>query len=437
VIAHGRPDDRIVKGLVMTVAVAVSALLAGACTADDGTEVEVRRELDVSGVTVTDVFAPRDADQLPVVVMLHGTGGEHHVMDPLAQALAEEGVVVYVPTWPVIDQLDPYPADDDEPYRRQAEAVVCALRFARRTAVEFGGDPDDITVFGHSGGATVGARAALVATPPWPGIDCDPWVSHRPRRFIATGGDFYGVYQDATECPELYAPYDPFAIEASNTDLEVRLIHGYYDTAVDARVGQLFDRHLDDCGVDSAFVGTDTGHSELRDPSTPAGAFVVDQIAALVHGRDSVFAGPADAAVVEFAEDGTCRYDGPASMPLGESLAIEFRNATAGELHWFALVRLRPEVPVTLAQLRADPTPIGDRAPPFVSYGGFLSVRAGTTEELDWVFVDGDASWAVFCMRDPDPANPMTWPSVVFWGGNALEPAAIISPEPGPHNAAR
>jgi hypothetical protein len=31
----------------------------------------------------------------------------------------------------------------------------------------------------------------------------------------------------------------------------------------------------------------------------------------------------------------------------------------------------------------------------------------------------------------------MTWPSVVFWGGNALEPAAIISPEPGPHNAAR
>lgn len=406
----------------------VCAILLGACAADERSELEVRRELDVSGVTVTDVFAPRDGDRLPVLVMLHGTGGEHQVMDPLARALAEEGVVVYVPTWPAIDQRAPYPADDDEPYRLQAEAVVCALRFARRTAAEFGGDPDDLTVFGHSGGATAGARVALVATPPWPGIDCDPEVSHRPRRFIATGGDFPGVYQDSTECPELFEPYNPMSIEPSNSDLEVRLLHGYYDTAVDARVSLLFDHHLDDCGVDAAFVATDTGHSEMRDPSSPAGAFVVDQIAALVHGRDSVFDGAADGAVVRFADDGTCRYDGPTSMPLGEPLAIEFRNATAGEVHWFALVRLRPEVPVALEELRADRTAIGDRPPPFVSYGGFLSVPAGTTEQLDWVFVDGDAEWAVYCMRDPDPAHPMTGPSVLLWGGPALQPAAIISP---------
>ena len=415
----------------LAVIATVCALLVGACATDDRSELEVRREFDVSGVTVTDVFAPSDGDQLPVVVMLHGTGGERDVMEPLAQAVAEEDVVVYLPSWPVIDQVAPFPADDAEPYRRQAEAVVCALRFARRTAAEFGGDPDDITVFGHSGGATAAARAALVATPPWPGIDCDPEVSHRPQRFIATGGDLLGEYQYSTECPDLFEPYNPMSIEPSNTDLEIRLIHGYYDTAVDARVSQLFDHLATSCGVDSAFVGTDTGHSELRDPSSPAGAFVVEQVAALVHGRDSVFDRPADGAVVQFAEDGTCRYDGPPSMPLGEPLAIEFRNDTAGELHWFAMVRLRPEVPVTLDELRADQTAIGDHPQAFVSYGGYVSVPADATEELDWVVVDGDADWAVYRMRDPDPAHPMKRPGVVLWGGEALEAAAIISPAVG------
>jgi hypothetical protein len=252
-------------------------------------------------------------------------------------------------------------------------------------------------------------------------------VAHEPERFIGTGGDFYGVYQDAIECPELFEHYDPMTIEPSNADLEVRLIHGYYDTAVDARVSLLFDEHLDGCGFDSAVVATDTGHSDMRDPSTPAGRFVADQIVALVNGRASVFDGPADRAVVEFAESGECGYEGPLEVPRGEPLRIEIRNDTAGELLWFALVRLRPEVPVTLAELRADRTSSGDGPPAFVSYGGFSSVPAGSTATLDWVFVDADANWAVYCMRDPDPAEPMTWPSFVLWGGSALRPAAIIS----------
>jgi acetyl esterase/lipase len=413
------------------------AIPAAGCGSDPGAselvvhrdgELVVDRDLDVAGVTTTDVIAPADGEDLPVVVMLHGTGGERGVMEPLARAVAAQGVVVYLPSWPVIDQAHAGTPTDDEPYRRQVEAVVCSLRFARRTAQDHGGDPDDLTVYGHSGGAAAGARVALVRSPlPWPGIDCDPGVAHEPERFIATGGDFFGEYQDATECPKLFAAYDPFEIDPSNDDLQVRLIHGYYDTAVDARVSLLFDDHLDRCSLDSAVVATDTGHSDMRDPSTPAGRFVADQIVALVQGRESVFDRTADDAVVDFSEAGECRYEGPLEMPRGEPLRIEIRNDTAGELLWFALVRLRPEVPVTLDELRADRTSSGDGPPAFVSYGGFSSVSAGATATLDWVFVDGDADWAVYCMRDPDPAEPMTWPSFVLWGGPALRPAAIIS----------
>lgn len=416
---------------VLLVIATVGALLLEACAAGSDTEFETWRGLDVSGVTVTDVFAPGDADGLPVVVMLHGTGGERQVMEPLARAVAAKGAVVYVPDWPVIDQMAALPADDDEPFRRQAEAVVCALRYARRTAADFGGDPDDLTVFGHSGGAAAGARVALVEAPlPWPGIDCDPTLSHLPERFIATGGDFVGLYQYSTRCPDLFEPYDPMTIEPTNADLEVRLIHGYYDTAVDARVSLLFDEHLTVCGIDSAVIATDTGHSELRDPSMPAGRFVVDQVDALIHGRESVFDRSTDEATVGFAEDGECRYDGPTQMPRGEPLRIEIRNETAGELLWFALARLRPEVPVSLQELRADRTSSGDGPPAFVSFGSFWSVPAGSTGYLDWVFVDADARWAVYCMRDPDPTDPMAWPSFALWGGPALRAAAIIAAEP-------
>ena len=413
--------------LLVVIALVCTPLMA-ACAGGGDAELEVRRDLDVAGVTVTDVFAPSDGDQLPVVVMLHGTGGEREVMEPLARAVAEEGVVVYLPSWPVIDQVAVFPGDDDEPFRRQAEAVVCALRFARRTAAEYGGDPDDLTLFGHSGGATAGARVALVETPPWPGIDCDPTVSHTPARFIATGGDFLGWYQYATECPDLFEPYHPMTIDPSNADLEVRLIHGYYDTAVDARVSVLFDEHMTDCGFDSALIATDTGHSKLRDPSTSAGRFVVEQVDPLVHGGESVFDRPAGEATVEFGGDGACRYEGPTRMTRGEPLRIEIHNATADQLLWFALARLRPEVPVSLAELRADRTSSREAPPPFISYGSYSSVPAGSTKTLDWVFVDADASWAVYCMRDPDPAAPMTGPSFALWGGPALRAAAIIAP---------
>ena len=194
--------------------VALVALLAGAAcsTTDDGVgtepststaearsdaEVVVDLDVDLGGVTTADVFEPGAGGegQTPIVVMLHGTAGERSRLHDLARRVAADGVLVYVPSWPVIDQVQGYPEATDEPYRRQAEVVVCTLRHIRRTAVERGGDPDDLTVFGHSGGAMVGAQVAMVSEPPWPGIDCDAGTPHAPQRFIGTAGDYNGIYQ--------------------------------------------------------------------------------------------------------------------------------------------------------------------------------------------------------------------------------------------------
>jgi hypothetical protein len=396
----------------------------GCGTGSDANELEVHRDLDVSGVTVTDVFAPPDGEDLPVVVILHGTGGDREVMEPLARAVAEEGAVVYVPSWPVIDPSAEIPADG-EPFRLQAEAVVCALRFARRTAAEFGGDPDELTLLGHSGGATAGARVALVDEPPWPSIECDPDISHVPERFVATGGDFLGEYQDAFECPELFAPYDPFSIGVTDSDLEVRLIHGVVDQAVCSRVSVLFDDHLRELGVDTALVATDTGHADLRDPETPAGRFVVDQVTALIHDRPSVFEMEGTPATLT-VRDGVCDYSGPLELDRGDLLRLELRNPT-GDPVWFSPVRIQPDSDITLEQVRADRSPAGAGPPDWADTGDFFLMQGESTRRLDWAFVDGDARWVVFCTADPNPGDPMRWPTVGLWGGPLMHAAAIIS----------
>ena len=409
---------------VLMLGCAIPALGCG--TGPDGIELDVQRNLDVAGVTVTDVFAPSDGRELPVVVMLHGTGGEREVMEPLARAVAEEDAVVYLPSWPVIDQVAPYPADDDdEPFRLQAEAVVCALRFARRSAADFGGDPDQLTLLGHSGGAMAGARVAIVGEPPWPGIDCEPGVTHVPERFIGTGGDYLGEYQYATECPEFFKAYDPFSIEVTNSNLEVRLIHGVVDRAVCSRVSVGFDDHLREFGLDTAMVATDTGHSELRDPETPAGRFVVDQVTALIHERPSVFEAEGTPATLTVG-DGTCDYSGPFEIDRGGLLRLEVQNPTSDPV-WISLVRMQPNAEISLDQVRADRSRAGEGSPDWVDTGDFFLIQAGSSRPFDWAFVEGGARWVVYCMADPNPGAPMKWPTVRSWGGPLLQAAAIIS----------
>ncbi len=234
--------------------------------ASDVADARVLLDVDVGG-SETDIHLPVASDRaVPVVAMLHGTANERSRMAELASAVADDGALVYVPAWPVIDQVEPFLEEQgDELYRKQSEAVICMLRSIKTTAADLGGDPADLTVVGHSGGGMIGARVAIVDEPPWPGIDCNADVDHRPTRFIGLAGDYQGWYQYSLPHGDIYAPYDVFSLEPTNLDLEVRLLQGHNDTTLNVFSSALLIDHLRSAGIDAELLTTDSSHAAPLD----------------------------------------------------------------------------------------------------------------------------------------------------------------------------
>ena len=385
----------------------------------------VLRDVDVGG-SEADIFRPGPAEPngvpSPVVVMLHGTQGDRTRMEPLAVEVAERGALVVVPSWPVIDQVTPFPdAEGDEPYRRQSEAVICALRDVKRTAADYRGDPANVTLLGHSGGAMVGARVAMVDDPPWPGIDCDADVDHRPTRFIGISGDYQGDYQYGTLRSDLYAPYDVLALEPTNLDLDVWLMHGQNDDTVNVWSPALFADHLASAGLEAHFLTTDTGHAAPLDPSTAAGRFAVDRIDAIIHDRPEPEWWPDDAgdASLVLGPGDTCIYDGPETWPIDQSIRIRIENKTDVDAS-FVLASIRTDVDVTREEALAADGILGVDNPDWVDSGGFRPVPPGERRLLDFAFVDASQNFVTYCHVEAETAHPRAG-----W----MFPAALLVPD--------
>jgi para-nitrobenzyl esterase len=110
------------------------------------------------------VWAPRDARDRPVMVFVHGGGFlSGSTRSPMydGAAFARDGVVLVTVTYRigVIGFLDL----PDAPANRGLLDVLAALRWVRDNIGAFGGDPDDVTLFGQSAGATI--TTAVLATP--------------------------------------------------------------------------------------------------------------------------------------------------------------------------------------------------------------------------------------------------------------------------------
>lgn len=106
-----------------------------------------------------DVYAPRGASRLPVVVFFYGGGweeGERALYRFVGAALASRGIVTVIPDYRV------YPGVRFPGFLEDAAQAVA---WTRRHVHEFGGDPARIVLLGHSAGAHIAAMLAF--DPQW------------------------------------------------------------------------------------------------------------------------------------------------------------------------------------------------------------------------------------------------------------------------------
>jgi acetyl esterase/lipase len=115
-----------------------------------------------------DVISPASGDAYPTVVVLHGNplyaDKRWHRLD--AQLIAEQGRVVFLPTWGHYESAAVQDIGAEGAWELNVREAECAVAFARGHTAEFGGDPDNITLYGFSAGASPVLMAGLSEVDP-------------------------------------------------------------------------------------------------------------------------------------------------------------------------------------------------------------------------------------------------------------------------------
>ena len=128
------------------------------------------------GPAMINVWAPKKPGPWPVVVMVHG-GGKPMMPGgvlPLApMKVAQRGAVVFAPVWSRDVGIGPDQVADQADAKQfqsicleQFSEIAASVRFARANAARYGGDPENVTLFGFSGGANIAVPVALGGVPP-------------------------------------------------------------------------------------------------------------------------------------------------------------------------------------------------------------------------------------------------------------------------------
>jgi dienelactone hydrolase len=224
----------------------------------------VYAEVDEKPTSPLDVYAPSQSRSWPVVVVVHGIGMNRRDLRSFAKTIASQGAVVYN-----IDVM--HSSDDQTP---SYERTACAVRFARSTAANYGGDPNRITMFGYSLGGASGMVIAL-AGEDFAG-DCTVTdESALVDAFVAYEGSFNWPHRG------------PYSYIGGNPNLQVRLVHGdFEDTFADmpVEISMEFHQALEDAGYDTDVIVVEgASHWDANLKGTDAYAVTVQLVMELAH----------------------------------------------------------------------------------------------------------------------------------------------------------
>jgi dipeptidyl aminopeptidase/acylaminoacyl peptidase len=221
-----------------------------------------------------DIYAPNNAADSPVVVFAHGFKAVKEGHKRESRVLAEHGAVVYTitrPTW-IFDLAE---RERGQGYREMSEVLTCAIRYARSTALDYGGDPDRVILVGFSMGAIQGSWVSLAGenlAPMWDAFAAEQGGPPQQVRcaadegaenvdvFIGIGGNYYLIesLQEGNEA--LWKIASPLAHIGQSPNLVIRLLHGERDDQVNPESSIQFNEVLAEAGYDSELILYDGIH---------------------------------------------------------------------------------------------------------------------------------------------------------------------------------
>ncbi|GAA4192988.1 alpha/beta hydrolase [Microbispora amethystogenes] len=184
-----------------------------------------------------DVYRRANAESDPVMLLWHGSGpDERSVLEPLARATAEFGVVVFVPDW-----------RSDAPDGGRAH-LLASISFVRAHVHAFRGDPRRVLLAGWSRGARAASGIA---------VDVSAAGGWRPSAVacLATG---YGR-------PTPISPRVPLEAVVHDDLVPVPfwLLHGVDDELVDVEHSREFAKVLHDHAWPVHFHELETNHAGI------------------------------------------------------------------------------------------------------------------------------------------------------------------------------
>ena len=220
-----------------TAASSPSATTAGATATTTPAAHEIRVFRDVRFMAerkadrppLLDVYAPKQAGPWPLVVMLPGgLESKDSYLKPWAKKVAERGAAVYVPDWIRTYDHRVTPKQLREELTGNIGDIAAAVRFARGTGARYGGDPGNLTLFGHSNGAMGATMEAFSRAPASKG-GLKGAGSTIPESLVVFDGDYLLAQQDPwdkvlEEDPGIMQVYTPWQYLGRRVDFPVTVI---------------------------------------------------------------------------------------------------------------------------------------------------------------------------------------------------------------------